>query len=63
MRQEMVKIEGVLAAVVDFDGGRAEVTYRAVAVRPEQLVEALNGTALRSRLLPPEAEDAAANDR
>lgn len=57
MRQELLGVEGVVGAVVDFDSERAEVTYRTAVVLPERLVEAVNRTAFRARLLEPEDEE------
>ena len=44
MRDAFLKVEGVLAAEVDFPGGWARVTYDPAKIKPEQLPEALKGT-------------------
>ena len=45
-------VKGVVAAQVDFATAEARVTYDPAKVRPEQLLEALNGTPFKASLKP-----------
>ncbi len=54
MSQELERVEGVVGADVSFDEGRAEVRYRPELVSPEKLVEAVDATGFKARLLEPD---------
>jgi copper chaperone CopZ len=56
VRAAFLKVAGVQAAEVDFPGGRARVTYDPNKLRPEQLPEALKGTAFTASLKTPEKQ-------
>lgn len=47
-------MEGVVGAEVSFDEKRAEVRYRPELVGPEELIEAVDATGFRARLLEPD---------
>ena len=54
MSQELEAVEGVVEADVSFDEKRADVRYRPELVSPEKLIEAVDGTGFKARLLEPD---------
>lgn len=51
MRQELLNLDGVVAADVSYDEKLATVSYLAERVTPEQMVEAINATGFSASLL------------
>lgn len=63
MRQALLRVDGVVDAVVEFDRAVAEVTYVGAAVQPEQLLEAVNRTAFSARLVESDPDRDQEDDR